>query len=77
VRRAPLAVCESGGGRRSRRRSGRDPLDSSTTGRETALLIADAHPLCSIGTGASVTYVSGVIVATRLTDGTIIPGARR
>ena len=41
-----------------------DPIDISAASRETALLIADARPLCSVGTEASMTDIRGVMVAT-------------
>ena len=53
-----------------------DPIDISAASRETALLIADARPLYSVGTEASVTDVSGVIVATSPMASTVIPGTR-
>jgi hypothetical protein len=53
-----------------------DPIDIGAAGRETALLIADAMPLCSVGTEASVIDISGVIVATRPMASTVIPGTR-
>lgn len=54
-----------------------DPIDISAASRETALLIADARPLCWVGTEASVTDVSGVTVATSPKARTVIPGRGR
>jgi hypothetical protein len=45
-----------------------DPIDISAASLETALLIADARPLRSVGTDASMTDIRGVMVATQ-TDG--------
>ncbi|OBH18280.1 hypothetical protein A5694_22120 [Mycolicibacter sinensis] len=53
-----------------------DPIATSAASRETALLIADARPPYSAGTEASVTDISGVMVATRPVASTSIPGIR-
>jgi hypothetical protein len=42
-----------------------DPIDISAASLETALLIAHARPLRSVGTDASMTDIRGVMVATK------------
>ena len=44
-----------------------DPIDISAASRETALLIADARLLRSVGADASMTDIRGVMVATEPT----------